>query len=180
MTPQDRIIARFQSSKTAGQYTPVLSKLVQQIDAWDELSKDFGPVTKALDLLVKISKMVKEDQDFLSSEKANGLNADAPQQHIDELMDVLHKGQKAAKDINYAYDALNESFLRLGLKLDGLPQVRPSIGGQARHQLRWLDAWTQGVPPAPQRCQGRASGVRPQGVHAHALLDHRLGRDRAE
>jgi len=116
MALADRIIARFQSSKTAGQYNPVMSKLVQQIDAWNRLADDGGPVTKALDLLVKISKMVKDDQDFHSSEKANGLNAEAPQQHIDELMDELHKGQKAAKNITYAYDALNESFLRMGLK----------------------------------------------------------------
>ena len=115
MALADRVIAKFES-RTAGKYNQPLSKLVEQIDLWGDLAKDGGPVTKALELLDKISKMVKDDQDFLSSEKANGLNAEAPQQHIDELKDLLHKGQRAAKNIGNAYDALNESFLRLGLK----------------------------------------------------------------
>ena len=116
MTPADRIIARFQSSKTAGMYNAKLSKLVVYIDKWDDFATDSGSARKALDLLDEIAKLVKSDQDFLSSEKANGLNAEAPQQHIDELKDKLWAGQRAAKNIGNAYDALNESFLRLGLK----------------------------------------------------------------
>lgn len=113
---------RRSSTRTAGQYNSVISALVQRIDEWEALSKDGGPVTKALDLLDKISKMVQEDSDFAAQATAPGatwtdkLNQFAPQQKIDDLKDVLHEGQRIAKNILLQYDNLNESFLRMGLR----------------------------------------------------------------
>ena len=115
MALADRVIARFET-KTAGKYNPVVSKLVSQIDAWNDLAKDGGPVTKALEVLDKLEAMIKADDEWQSSEGAAGLNKYTPQQRIDELRDALHKGQRAAKVINEGYDDLNDSFLRMGLK----------------------------------------------------------------
>lgn len=108
----DRVVAKFES-RTAGKYNPVISRLVEQIDAWNDLAKDGGPVTKALEALDRLEAMVKADDDF---QPEHSLDRHAPQQRIDELKELLHKGQRAAKQIETCYDDLNDSFLRLGLK----------------------------------------------------------------
>ena len=116
----DRVLARYAAStRMAGSYQIPFAALAAAVDNWDPLAKDNGPTTKALDLLDKIEQMVKDDQDFLTSDKATGgnaLNAKAPQQRIDNLREELHAAQRAAKNVGESYDAMNESFLRLGLK----------------------------------------------------------------
>jgi len=98
----------------AGMYGPAMVKLVEQVEAWEALAKDGGPVTKALHALDELEALWESDDDWQSS--TSGLNQQAPQQHIEDLREKLHAGQRVAKHIESTYDEMNAAFLRMQLK----------------------------------------------------------------
>jgi hypothetical protein len=111
-----RLAEQGRNATTKHRYGPLFNDLVKHIDKVSPLAKDGGAITKALKLLETIETKVKDDDQWMESDGAKGLNQHAPQQWIDELRTNLEKLQEHAKRVEKVYDDMNESFLKMGIK----------------------------------------------------------------
>ncbi len=98
--------------KAAGLFNNPMSDLVEQVDVWTEARQACDKASQALD---KIEKLVKSDPEG-DIAALSGMNAYAPQQHIDHMRGLFDKGRKLAEQIEAAYDDMNSAYFRMGLK----------------------------------------------------------------